>query len=431
MPTHTNSWSNTAPLDADDINQGAAEMRKFRLDVDERMDIDHDWPASTDGGYHTAVHLKEQAGDPAAVANVGAVYTKDVSGVSMPYYIDSAGAVYPIITTKEPEQYITELAGGFWGDVIWSSATDVIIRPKSKDGCTAFIGAVLNDGTFLKLTTDYTIQLTHAGGSADGITSHLNNEFYVIWAYETVGGTLGFCLTWMPKTTFSTNNPTSTLTLNQVNSQNIGLLFNPNANLLVWNSSAKFETLLYNTAAAAYTPTGACYLASRTDTVLTLDGNLAVANFSANDYVVQLDGFKPLAVDDGLIIDIIGTRGYKDTGIRIRTDGSGAILTFSIIGDKLYYNGAGSDTYGFSDPGSVSASYAVYRLSYVPCDKTPISRAHGTNTDMLLKMYYATYGFTISRSTTYDYHNVIIDAMSVHGLLCVAYGEWYIMGYSI
>lgn len=394
MPTHTNSWSNAAPADADDINQGAAEMRKFRLDVDERMDVDHDWPASTDGGYHTAVHMKEQAADPASVLNVGTIYTKDEAGVTMPYYMDSAGTVTKLVYSDEGYRLVTEGNGGFWGDVIWKDADEVIIKCKATSGLTPFHGCVLSNGKFLKGTSDVTVQLP-AGGSADGITAPLNNEWYIIWGYEDAGGALAYCLTWMPRTTFSTNNPTNTLALNQVNTQDIGLLFNPGANLLVWNASAKFETWRYNTAGGS-TPTGACYVNSRVAATLTLDGALAVNNFSANDYVIQLDNFKPLAVDDGLVVDIIGARGYKDTGYRIRTDGAGAVIPFSMQdGMFLYSNGSGAADYGSAQGLEVITTtnvYVNYLLTYIPPDKTPSANHYSNADNPVMRFYYDTYG---------------------------------------
>lgn len=337
-------------------------MRKFRLDIDERMDVDHYWPASTDGGYHTAVHLMEQAGDPANVVNAGIVYTKDDAGDTELYYEDDSGNVVKItedgvlatsmtttVAAKQREE-ITRNEGGFWCDVYYEDADEINIKVKSIHGMTPWIGIVLNNGKYLELTSDFNLVLGQPGAGGhilDGITATLNNEWYIIWGYETAGGALSFGFTWMPRTTFSTNNPTDALTLNQVNAQDIGLLFNPIANLLVWNASTKFETWRYNTSGGS-TPIGACYLSSRTSTVLTLDGALAVNNFSANDYVIQLDNFKPLAVDDGLVVDVIGSRGYRDTGIRVRTDGAGAIIGFVASADGyIYYNSPGGAWYGY------------------------------------------------------------------------------------
>lgn len=381
MPTHTNSWSNAAPADADDINQGAAEMRKFRVDVDERMDVDHDWPASTDGGYHTAVHLKEQGADPTNVANVGIVYTKDDAGDTELYYEDDSGNIVKItedgvlattmtttVAAKQREE-ITRNAGGFWGDVYYEDADEINIKVKSIHGMTPWIGVVLNNGKYIELTSDYNLVLGQPGAGGhilDGITATLNNEWYIIWGYENAGGTLSFGFTWMPRTTFSTNNPTDTLALNQVNTQDIGLLFNPGANLLVWNASTKFETWRYNTAGGS-TPTGECYVDSRVAATLTLDGALGVNNFSANDHVIQLDNFKPLAVDDGLVVDVIGTRGYRDTGLRIRTDGSGNIYEFFVRGNMFYWP--------TSRAGITAGALAVHNVSLLcPPDKV----AHGT-----------------------------------------------------
>ena len=438
MPTHTNSWSNAAPADADDINQGAAEMRKFRLDVDERMDVDHDWPASTDGGYHTAVHLKEQGADPTNVANVGIVYTKDDAGDTELYYEDDSGNVVKItedgvlattmtttVAAKQREE-ITRNAGGFWGDVYYKDADEINIKVKSVHGMTPWVGVILNNGKYLELTSDFNLVLGQPGAGGhilDGITATLNNEWYIIWGYETAGGALSFGYTWMPCTTFSTNNPTDTLALNQVNTQDIGLLFNPGANLLVWNASTKFETWRYNTAGGS-TPTGECYVDIRVATMLMLDGALAVNNFSANDYVIQLDNFKPLAVDDGLVVDVIGSRGYRDTGIRVRTGAAGAIMQFSIHGKRFYFtNGDGSVDYARAsglNTYTVGNTYTTTRESHVPPDKTGIIRINMGFVSVVAKHYYDTYGVECAAGddTVVFHENSLVE----HGLSCYKCG---------
>jgi len=334
-------------------------------------------------------------------------------------------------------RYLTEQNKGVWADIIWKDTTNIIINPKSIDGQTAFIGVILNTGEYLQTTSAITITLAApAGGQIlDGITAVQNNAWYIIWFYKNSGGTLAAGYTWMPTTTFTTNNPTTSLTLNQVNSQDIGLLYNPNANLLVWNASAKFETWLYNTT-GGYTPTGAAYVALRTSTVLTLDGALSVTNFSSGDTVAQLDNFKPLQVSDGAVASTISTRGYRDSGVRIRTNASAQIIEFIIRDGRFFYaNGTGAaDHYGY-DTVTYTASYVTYKSTYIPLDARNIYMFPVTASGSLVfRNYYNTYG------SRYAYCDATIAAFLtefsiLHGLYAAKYvtaaGDNYIKGYRI
>ena len=221
-------------------------------------------------------------------------------------------------------------AGGWWADIIWVNSTTVRIAPKTINGQTAFIGVILNNGKYIETTTALTKTLAPAGSGGaiiDGITAVLNNAWYIPWFYENSTGDLDVGFTWMPHTTFSNNNPTTSLTLNTVNSQNIGYLFSTSANLGLWEASTKLEFPYYNTT-GGYTPTGGKTVSSRNATTITLNAACAVTNFLANDYVYQVDNFQPLSVADGNIVSVIGTRGYKDSGVRVLTDSSAHILEF-------------------------------------------------------------------------------------------------------
>lgn len=314
-------------------------------------------------------------------------------------YAKKSVKVSALVSAREK---LTTDAGGRWCDWVWKDGDEIICRRKAGDGQAAFIGVVLHDGTYIEKTdADITVKYdipANGGDIGDGITGKLNNEWFIPWFYKKSDGTLGIVLTWMPRTTFSNNNPTNTLTLNQINGQNIGLLFSPDADLLVWNASAKFETWLYNTT-DGHTPTGACSVSSRIATALTLDGNLSVANFSANDFVVQLNNFKPLQISDGAICSAIGTRGYRDSGIRIMSDGAGAIRQFYIdmeIGEFHFLNAGGAADYARTQGLNVQTygtSYTVVREPYVPVDKCGILRINLGSVEALFIPYWASYGY--------------------------------------
>lgn len=327
------------------------------------------------------------------------------------------------VSSDNPRALFTaQQPNGFWGDVIWTDSTHVTIRPKAAIGQAAWCGCVLSNGTYVERTTDFSMYLATPGSGGhilDGITAALDNEWYIIWGFEDATGTLAFGFTWMPRTTFSTNNPTNTLALNRVNAQDIGLLFNPGANLLVWNASTKFETWLYNTT-DEHTPTGACNVLSRVAATLTLDGNLSVANFSANDCVVQLDNFMPLAVDDGLVVDVIGARGYRDTGIRVRTGAAGALVQFSVVGGKFFWGNYDGATDQPADNGydytlTTVGSRLVYYYTYIPVDKHGIYRIYGGNVGVLSSQYWETYMMYLMNNAAL--HSVVTDQLlDRHGL---------------
>jgi len=326
---------------------------------------------------------------------------------------------------------------GFWGEVVYKDSDEIVIKTKKVNGNNS-IGAFLNDGTFLTSSTDITVKLDVPGSSGhilDGITAKLTNEWYILWAYEDSGGNLAFGFTWMPNATFSNANPTTTLTLNQINSQDIGLLFPEDAELVVWQDADEWETTL------AYQDGGAVTydatrtdpsISSRTSTVLTLNATLDNSTFTASSSVYQVSNFKPLAVDDGLIVDAIGARGYIDTGIRVRTDGTPDILEF-IIYDDVFRFDADVDIY------STDATTITLRNTYCPPDKQtgfyrPYIRNNGGTSSFSSKEYYS----TTLRNTilSYDRSRTELFLPTRHSLLTIRFDaatdrDFMILGYKI
>ncbi len=94
----TRTW-NTAyeaiPAVGDDARDGAQRIQDLKLDLSERLNLDHSWdPAAADDandGYHEMVTLLEQSSAPAGKANAGRFYTLDVNGVTELHYKDSGG----------------------------------------------------------------------------------------------------------------------------------------------------------------------------------------------------------------------------------------------------------------------------------------------------------------------------------------------------
>lgn len=335
--------------------------------------------------------------------------------------------VYDSIPTlpdyKQKKTYNTKY--GFWGDVWYKDADEIIIKPKSINGLS-WIGACLNDGTYLESSTAITAKLAIPGASGhivDGITAVLNSSIYALWLYNS-GGTLTPAFTLLPITTFSNANPTNTLTLGQINAQDAGFIFPVGAHVVVWQDTNEFEApYFYSIDAGAATVDVTAdkpKVSSRTSTVLTLGENLTNATFTAGSTVYQVDGFKPLQVGDGLIASAIGDRGYMDTGIRLRTDASGNILPFVIIGNEFYYcNGTGSADYSY-DNGlfslSMTGSWVNFRTLGVPADKCGIYLfSRSITTDIYTKPYYMAYGEVIGDVT----YSLLVrsESRQLHGIL--------------
>jgi len=92
----TRTWDasyEALPASGEDANIGDKRIRDFKVDFRERFEIDHSMAGDANDGAHKKVTLLEQAADPAAAANTGFVYTKDVTGATELFYEDASGNV--------------------------------------------------------------------------------------------------------------------------------------------------------------------------------------------------------------------------------------------------------------------------------------------------------------------------------------------------
>jgi hypothetical protein len=88
---HTRSWDNTSPANSDAANLGAQEIRQFKEDTDERMQIDHVWGDSINtDGRHAALSMVEQSSHPTGSANLGKFYGYDDGSDTELYYRNSS-----------------------------------------------------------------------------------------------------------------------------------------------------------------------------------------------------------------------------------------------------------------------------------------------------------------------------------------------------
>lgn len=99
--TYIETWDETKPAGSRDANLGDDDIREFKRALRERLAGGGMYYPSTDdsdAGKFSYVNYLEQSADPTSVADEGFTYTKDVSGVTELYYMDSAGTVVQLTT---------------------------------------------------------------------------------------------------------------------------------------------------------------------------------------------------------------------------------------------------------------------------------------------------------------------------------------------
>jgi hypothetical protein len=96
MP-HTRVWDETNPPGTQAAAQGATRIRDLKVDIQERMLIDHVWDVDVNtDGFHKQVTMLELGADPVAAANYGIVYTKDVAAATHLFFRANDGTVRQI-----------------------------------------------------------------------------------------------------------------------------------------------------------------------------------------------------------------------------------------------------------------------------------------------------------------------------------------------
>jgi len=278
----------------------------------------------------------------------------------------------------------------FWGEIFYKDTDEIVILPKASP-FGSFIGAVLNDGTFLEASSAITVKYdtpANSGNILNGL-GKVASSWQILIAYEDSDGDLAFGFSYMPSTTFSNASPTTTLTLAQVDSKDIGLLFSEDARFVVWEDDNEFETPIFYQdgafSAANYDPSKSLYIDSRTATVLTLNQALEKTDFASSSTVYQVDNFKPYDYSTGALASVIGARGWNDTGIRIYINSGSNIQNFRLFDNEFWFtNGTGAaDIYYTNalEAGSITTGYVNYRYTFSPPDKRPLimARQAGAN----------------------------------------------------
>ena len=93
MPSFTNTWDETAPAGSRALSLGDDDIRQLKLDLRERLAIDHKLVQNEAGvitiGYHLPLHLIDNTSNPAAVAGTGVLFSKTIAGQIELFYLDA------------------------------------------------------------------------------------------------------------------------------------------------------------------------------------------------------------------------------------------------------------------------------------------------------------------------------------------------------
>lgn len=115
MTSFVRTWDSPyeqSPPNSQKVSLGALRIRELKVDIRERLAVDHSLAGDTNDGAHKKVTLLEQAADPTTATNTAFIYSKDVSGVTEVFLKDSSGNVIQLTSSgvlllpyvKLPEQ---------------------------------------------------------------------------------------------------------------------------------------------------------------------------------------------------------------------------------------------------------------------------------------------------------------------------------------
>jgi cytoskeletal protein CcmA (bactofilin family) len=209
----THSWSPTVPADSEDIDLGAGRIRDFKLDIRERVAVDHSFAGDANDGLHLHVELIPQGGAPGPVNGTdGVVYTQVIAGVTELFYRDSAGNVLQFTSsgglapsTVQGNINVTGTLAVGSNSVI--TGTLEVGGLLTADNGLSINGAVTSDAN-ITTTADVHANSVFAGGDVDATgdvnaganlsvtgtafankfeaTGGANNQFYMEWFGGTV-----------------------------------------------------------------------------------------------------------------------------------------------------------------------------------------------------------------------------------------------------
>lgn len=318
-------------------------------------------------------------------------------------------------------------------ECIWDSATQLRFKPikihdiMAMGGITNKGKLIYKQGTGTASVDDELLDFSTVGNRLDGFAIQTNSH-YAIFMYADLSGNVKFGAWKIPYTTLSTaiGSTVNTLDINQ--SVDEGLLFNENANLVIFQDATHFETPygIYAASFSFHSSKDNLRVANKTATQLTLAENvmLATGGYSTASKVYQVNNYKPFSGSTGNLASVIDSDlGWLDTGIRIITDGSGNIEDFVKVGNKVFFKAGTVVTEGCADSrNAIQHLGAVNRLLFCPPDKTiSLCNINVTNSSRAgHKLYFesgdyrtTSYHSDITTYSTLNRHEIEV----MHGLI--------------
>ena len=101
----TRNWTDAylgLPPNEEDARKGAGRIRDLKLDVQERMRVDHRWHGDDNDGTHQQVTLLPLAADPDAVDGKGYLFAKRIGNDIELFYKSEDGIVTQLTSTGSP-----------------------------------------------------------------------------------------------------------------------------------------------------------------------------------------------------------------------------------------------------------------------------------------------------------------------------------------
>jgi hypothetical protein len=123
---YTKTWDETKPAGSRALNLGDDDIREFKFAIRERLQGGGMYFPSTndnDAGLFNWVKFIEQGSNPTQEANRGFLFTKDVSGVTELFWMDSGGNVLQLTTAGEIDIANLVIASEARGDAIVRDAS--------------------------------------------------------------------------------------------------------------------------------------------------------------------------------------------------------------------------------------------------------------------------------------------------------------------
>lgn len=204
------------PPDTENINQGAGRIRELKVDIRERMGVDHQWAGDANDGKHQKITLAA-IGDPSLDAGNSCVYSKVIAGNVELFYRDNAGNIVQLTSLgniNAPSAFPTSTRLAFSNAAPppgWTQLTgihDRVIRMVDDNSGQGLGGSWTLSGIAVSTSTT----TTTTTGTTVGLTGSVTVDGHTLTTAE------------IPALTFTSDYPTFTGTLNAGGSNSSSLI---------------------------------------------------------------------------------------------------------------------------------------------------------------------------------------------------------------